>query len=72
VKDKERITEKFEDVKQQKLLDENSAQTPLELSKALNVTPMAVSNAQCYEKNFGDEKMAGKIYYLIFSGYNIV
>jgi len=54
------------------LLDENSAQTLLELSKALNVTPMAVSNAQCYEKNFGDEKMAGKIYYLIFSGYNIV
>lgn len=32
---------KFEDVKQQKLLDENPIQTLLELSKALNITPMS-------------------------------
>jgi len=34
---------KFEDFELQELLDENPAQTLLELSKALNVTPKAVS-----------------------------
>lgn len=45
VKDKERPGQpkKFEDVELQKLLDANPAQTLSELSKALNVTPMAVS-----------------------------
>lgn len=45
MKDKERPGQpkKFEDVELQELLDKNPAQTLLELSKALNVTPMAVS-----------------------------
>jgi len=45
VRDKQRPGQlkKFEDFKLQELLDENPAQTLLELSKALNVTPKAVS-----------------------------
>jgi len=45
VRDKERPgqSKKLEDFELQELLDENPAQTLLELSKALNVTPKAVS-----------------------------
>lgn len=45
MRDKERPkqSKKFENVKLQELLNRNLAQTLLELSKALNVIPIAVS-----------------------------
>jgi len=39
----EKISRTVEDFELQELLDENSTETLLELSKALNVTPKAVS-----------------------------
>jgi len=53
VRDKEcpEQPKKFEDFELQELLDENPAQTFLELSKALNITPKALKTLACHGKD---------------------